>query len=80
MSSPRGAADGTSPPVSLIVNGARRSIVAGATALDVVVELGLEGRPVAVELNEQVVPRAQLAGCILREGDRMEIVTLVGGG
>jgi sulfur carrier protein len=51
-----------------------------ATARDVVAALGWEGRPLAVELNEQVVPRAELAGRTVCHGDRLEIVTLVGGG
>jgi sulfur carrier protein len=46
----------------------------------VVQSLGLEGRPLAVEVNERVVPRADLGRCMLACGDRLEIVTLVGGG
>jgi thiamine biosynthesis protein ThiS len=35
---------------------------------------------VAVELNRQLVPRAQFAQRMLAEGDELEVVTLVGGG
>lgn len=66
--------------IDVTVNGARRDVAAGASALDVVVALGLEHRPVAVEVNGRVVPRRDLAGCMLHGGDRLEIVTLVGGG
>ena len=45
-----------------------------------VAALGLAGRPLAVEVNAEVVPRARLAACMLKAGDRIEIVTLVGGG
>jgi sulfur carrier protein len=62
------------------VNGDPLSVAIGTTALDVVESLGLAGRPIAVEVNEAVVPRARLAGCMLKAGDRLEIVTLVGGG
>jgi sulfur carrier protein len=55
-------------------------MVAGATLRDVVAELGWEGRPLAVEVNEQVVPRAELGNRPVGHGDRLEIVTLVGGG
>jgi sulfur carrier protein len=65
---------------SIVVNGEPRAVAAGSTALDLLVELGLDRRPVAVEINEQVVPRADLGGCMLSSGDRLEIVTLVGGG
>lgn len=66
--------------VGITVNGERRAVAAGASALDVVTELGFAGRPVAVEVNEQVVPRRELAARTLAAGDRIEIVTLVGGG
>jgi sulfur carrier protein len=66
--------------VTVMVNGEPRSMPRGATARDIVAALGLEGRPLAVEVNEQVVPRVRLGGCMLSDGDRLEIVTLVGGG
>jgi sulfur carrier protein len=66
--------------IGIVVNGAARDVPAGATARDVVRDLGLEGRPLAVEVNEEVVPRARLADCTLKSGDCLEIVTLVGGG
>ena len=62
------------------VNGVDHRLPDGSTAHDLVVELGLAGRPVAVELNEQVVPRAELSDRVLHQSDRLEIVTLVGGG
>jgi sulfur carrier protein len=62
------------------VNGEPYPAATGSSALDVVAALGLAGRPLAVEVNEEVVPRARLAGCMLKAGDRLEIVTLVGGG
>lgn len=66
--------------LGITVNGERRAVESGASALDVVAELGLAGRPVAVEVNERVVPRRDLSACMLSAGDRLEIVTLVGGG
>ncbi len=66
--------------VGIVVNGERRAVAAGASALDVVTELGFADRPVAVEVNERVVPRRDLAEQLLHEGDTLEIVTLVGGG
>jgi thiamine biosynthesis protein ThiS len=67
-------------PLSIVVNGEPRTVAAGSTARDLLVDLGLDGRPVAVEINERVVPRADLGACMLSAGDRLEIVTLVGGG
>lgn len=64
----------------LTINGAAHRFAAGTTALAVVRALGFEGRPVAVEVNERVVPRTELERCMLSSGDRLEVVTLVGGG
>lgn len=68
------------PEPIIVLNGRPFPVAVGATAFDVVEGLGLSGRPLAVEVNEVVVPRARLADCMLRGGDRVEIVTLVGGG
>ena len=66
--------------ISVTINGEPRPVASGTTALDLVESLGLSGRPLAVEVNESVVPRARLADRTLAAGDRIEIVTLVGGG
>jgi len=66
--------------VAIVVNGAAREMPAGSTEADLGADLGLAGRPLAVEHNAQVVPRARMADCRLVSGDRLEIVTLVGGG
>jgi sulfur carrier protein len=71
------------PPATAIVvtvNGSDHQLPRGASVHDLLAAVGLAGRPVAVELNEQVVPRAELADRVLRHDDRLEIVTLVGGG
>jgi thiamine biosynthesis protein ThiS len=44
------------------------------------IALKLEQQRVAVELNEAVVPRRQHADTTLQPGDRLELVTFVGGG
>lgn len=66
--------------MSVTVNGEAREIAAGSSAADLVAEAGLAGRPLAVEVNERIVPRRDLGACMLQGGDRIEIVTLVGGG
>jgi sulfur carrier protein len=64
----------------LVVNGEPRDVRDGATLEDLVRELGLERRPIAVERNRRVVPRDRYAATRLQDGDRLEIVGLVGGG
>jgi sulfur carrier protein len=62
------------------VNGQDREIAGGATIANLLGELGVTQPHVAVEVNLEVVPRAQHKQTTLREGDRVEVVTLVGGG
>lgn len=66
--------------LNITCNGEPRRITAEATVAALLEELGLEPKHVAVEVNLELVPRARHAERPLREGDRLEIVTLVGGG
>jgi thiamine biosynthesis protein ThiS len=62
------------------LNGEPHNITAGTSVDALVSQLGLRSEVVAVELNERLVTRNLRLTTILREGDRIEIVTLVGGG
>jgi sulfur carrier protein len=64
----------------LTVNGALREVPEGTTVRGLIALLKLDGGPVAVEKNREVVPRAQHAAVELRNGDVVEIVHFVGGG
>ena len=66
--------------MKLTVNGAEKTVPEGITLAQLVRELGLEKNPIAIELNLRVVPRDRHGETRLAEGDRLEIVTLVGGG
>ena len=61
------------------VNGEHREMEPG-TILDLVETLGLNPKKVAVERNLEIVPRSLHGETALAEGDRIEIVQLVGGG
>ena len=61
------------------VNGEHREIEAG-TILNLVETLGLNPKKVAVERNLEIVPRSLHGETPLSDGDRIEIVQLVGGG
>lgn len=69
-----------SSDIRITVNGDAREVPAGMTVGQLLVELGLGGRRVAVERNKAVVPRAVHAETALAEGDQLELVTFVGGG
>ena len=62
------------------VNGEQREIADGARLTDLLLALELSDKPCAVEVNKEVVPRRAHADSTLRQGDTIEIVTLVGGG
>jgi thiamine biosynthesis protein ThiS len=47
---------------------------------DLLRRIGREGVPCAVEVNEALVPHRERAARDLTDGDRVEVVTLVGGG
>jgi sulfur carrier protein len=64
----------------LTVNGEAKDCPGVATVADLVRTLGLERSPCAVEVNAQLVPKSRQAAHALRADDRVEIVTLVGGG
>lgn len=70
----------SSTDVSVTVNGAVRSVAAGSSVGALVEMLGFAGRPIAVEVDGLVVPRAALEGRAIAGGERIEIVTFVGGG
>ncbi len=66
--------------IDVVINGQGRAIAAGTTIATLIDELGFGDRRVAVERNREVVPRAQHASTVLATGDRVELVTFVGGG
>jgi sulfur carrier protein len=66
--------------LSVTVNGERRELSRPATLADLLQQLRIPLRGLAVEVNLQVVPRARHAEHLLADGDRLEIVSLIGGG
>lgn len=66
--------------MEVVVNGESRQLAPGTSVAALIDALGLEPRHVAVEVNLQLVPRSEHRAQILQDGDRLEVVTLVGGG
>lgn len=67
-------------PVEIELNGARERVPAGTTVGDLVRRVLPAARAYAVELNRAVLPRREHDARAVAAGDRIEIVTLVGGG
>lgn len=66
-------------PLNLTVNGEKKRLEA-STVRELLVAMGLDKQAVAVELNRQVVPKKLHEQTPLKDGDTLELVTLVGGG
>lgn len=62
------------------LNGEPYSLPDGLTLSALLERLELSGRRVAIELNQDIVPRSQHADTILKDGDQVEVVHAIGGG
>ncbi len=62
------------------LNGEKREVAEGRSLVDLLDELGLAERRLAVEVNEEIVPRSQYKSLSLNDGDRVEVVHAIGGG
>lgn len=64
----------------MIINGKEEDVATPITVAELVEQRGLRADRVAVELNGEIVPRAQRAQTQLKGTDTLEIVTFVQGG
>lgn len=62
------------------VNGEEKDVADATSVAALLALLGVDARQIAVERNREIVPRSLHAATPLAEGDRVEIVTMVGGG
>ncbi|MNO76772.1 Sulfur carrier protein ThiS [compost metagenome] len=62
------------------LNGEAYELPDGQTVTNLLERLELTGRRVAVELNQDIVPRSQHSATALRDGDQVEVVHAIGGG
>ncbi len=68
------------PEIRIELNGQPASVATGTTVADLVARTMPNARAYAVEVNRAVLSRRDHAERKVRDGDRIEIVTLVGGG
>ncbi len=66
--------------INIMVNGQPQTLAAGSTIIELLQSIGVRTELVAVEVNLDIVPKQQHAATIIRDGDHVEVVTLVGGG
>ena len=66
--------------ISVTINGESRSFEQPLAFAQLIDELGLAGKRLAIERNGEIVPRSQFAAANVADGDKLEIVVAVGGG
>jgi sulfur carrier protein len=66
--------------MTITLNGEPRQARSGSTVAELLAGMEVTTRHVAVEVNLEIVPRSRHAEHQLADGDRVEVVTLVGGG
>ena len=66
--------------MKITVNGESRSLEPGTSLGQLVENLGLEGKRIAVEVNRDIVPRSEYDNFRLSDNDTIEIVNAIGGG
>lgn len=66
--------------IHIHVNGEPRGFRTGGTIGDLLRELAITTERVAVELNLEILDRKDFDRCGLKEGDRVEIMSFIGGG
>ncbi|TAK62517.1 sulfur carrier protein ThiS [Methylobacter sp.] len=64
----------------IYVNGETRDCAENSRVADIVADLGLTGKKIAIELNKEILPFQQYDAQVLQTGDRLEIVHAIGGG
>ncbi|MEE8482500.1 MAG: sulfur carrier protein ThiS [Acidiferrobacterales bacterium] len=66
--------------MKLILNGEEKTFNDPVSVTDLLADLGLADKRVAVEVNLEIVPRSKHGQFTLKEADRVEVVKAIGGG
>ena len=66
--------------MEIIVNGEARQVPDTYTAEQLIESLGLSGKRIAMEVNEDILPRSRYSIHGFAAGDRIEVVQAIGGG
>ena len=66
--------------MQIFLNGESQEVAAGTSVEALVLTLAGDPRGIAIERNLEIVPKAEHASTVLKDGDRLEVVQFVGGG
>ncbi|MBK7354057.1 MAG: sulfur carrier protein ThiS [Nitrosomonas sp.] len=66
--------------IQLIINGEPQQFECSLNLQQLLENMGLQNKRIAIEHNGEIIPRSKFPNYIVTEGDRLEIVVAVGGG
>lgn len=66
--------------MEIILNGVAKQVSQQSSIKDLLMEIGMLGGRVAIELNQEVLPKSEYASRQLQAADKIEIIQAVGGG
>ena len=66
--------------MKITINGIEKKFTSSLTLDTLLIELGHANKKVAVEVNEEIIPRSELKNKLVVDGDKIEIINAVGGG
>lgn len=64
----------------ITVNGKQIQLISEMSVADYLEQNNYQINRIAVEMNEEILPKYSYSETMLKEGDRLEVVTFVGGG
>jgi sulfur carrier protein len=66
--------------LDVIVNGESRILAGSVTVKELIQDMDLQGKRIAIEINGEIVPASQHSRVQISDGDHIEIVGAIGGG
>ena len=66
--------------MDIFINGIKKNYAYSLTLETLLIELGHANKKVAIEVNEEIIPRSELRYKLVVDGDKIEIINAVGGG
>jgi sulfur carrier protein len=66
--------------IQITINGQSRQLLTAITCEQLLADMALTGKRIAIERNGEIVPRGRYSETPLTDGDKLEIVVAVGGG
>jgi sulfur carrier protein len=66
--------------LDVIVNGESKALAGPVSVMQLIQDMDLQGKRIAIEINGEIVPASQHSSVQLSSGDSVEIVGAIGGG